>query len=101
MSKWKNGNYGLNSVPPHSRKGQSSLLVAVVDMKKAMAKNNIFQVIIVFLMVQVCLLMMMAAPAAHAAARPVGYNPVCCPRNIYCCGFGGALASAPAPSIEP
>uniref|UniRef100_A0A453QMP5 Transmembrane protein n=1 Tax=Aegilops tauschii subsp. strangulata TaxID=200361 RepID=A0A453QMP5_AEGTS len=66
-----------------------------------MAKNSIFQVIIVFLMVQVCLLMMMAAPTAHAAARPVGYNPVCCPRNIYCCGFGGALANSPMPSIEP
>uniref|UniRef100_A0A8R7QV36 Transmembrane protein n=1 Tax=Triticum urartu TaxID=4572 RepID=A0A8R7QV36_TRIUA len=64
-----------------------------------MANNGIFQVIIVFLMAQVFLLMMMAAPVAHAAARPVGYNPVCCPRNIYCCGFGSGLANSPAPSI--
>jgi hypothetical protein len=55
--------------------------------------TNILGVMIVFLMAQVCMMMMIATPVARAAARPLGYNLVCCPRNIYCCGFGGLVAN--------
>ncbi|KAF6986676.1 hypothetical protein CFC21_004401 [Triticum aestivum] len=66
-----------------------------------MANNSILQVFVVFLIAQVCLLMMMAAPVAQAAGRLMGYNPVCCPRDIYCCGFGGMISNGTASSTTP
>ncbi|KAF7061774.1 hypothetical protein CFC21_068440 [Triticum aestivum] len=66
-----------------------------------MANDSILHVFIVFLIAQVCLLMMMIAPVTHAAGRLMGYNPVCCPRDIYCCGFGGVMANGTSSSIEP
>uniref|UniRef100_A0A453A1K2 Hydrophobic seed protein domain-containing protein n=2 Tax=Aegilops tauschii TaxID=37682 RepID=A0A453A1K2_AEGTS len=66
-----------------------------------MANTSILQVFIVFIMAQVCLLMMMATPIAQAAGRLMGYNPVCCPRDIYCCGFGSVMANGTASSTKP
>ncbi|KAF6997924.1 hypothetical protein CFC21_014094 [Triticum aestivum] len=66
-----------------------------------MANNSILQVFVVFLIAQVFLLMMIAAPIAQAAGRLMGYNPVCCPRDIYCCGLGGVMANGTASSMKP
>uniref|UniRef100_A0A8I7B4B3 Uncharacterized protein n=1 Tax=Hordeum vulgare subsp. vulgare TaxID=112509 RepID=A0A8I7B4B3_HORVV len=66
-----------------------------------MANNRILQVFIVFIIAQVSLFMMMAIPIAQAAGRFMGYNPACCPRDIYCCGFGGVMANETASSIKP
>uniref|UniRef100_A0A453A1J6 Hydrophobic seed protein domain-containing protein n=1 Tax=Aegilops tauschii subsp. strangulata TaxID=200361 RepID=A0A453A1J6_AEGTS len=66
-----------------------------------MANNSILQVFIVFLIAQVCLLMMIEAPVARAAGRLMRLNPVCCPKEIFCCAFGGMMSNGTASSTNP